>query len=382
MSKLQESINATDVKVQIAFNRAMTMLGIAAFRAGLWSDAHECLSEITGSGHARELLAQGLSQARTNAMERDMELDREERRRLVPYHMHINVELADACALTAAMLLEVPNIAAAEHDNRRREISRTYRRLLDAMDGRTFVGPPESTRDIIMMAGLALAEGEWKAALDHLLGIKVWALWSTRGLEAVRERLTAAVKEAALATYLYTYSGHYDSMSLAGLGDMFGLPLRTVHAVSSKMIYNNEIAAKLDQPTGCLVLHRAPPTRLQALALEFADRVGELVEFNERSLAQRTGTDRFASGGFGDRFDDDRRGGYRRRGRFDQGRMGSAAYAGHAHVSGEYRGGGRGGRGGGRGGAAGRGGRYGASGHVPGYGAAGSAKRTYQPRGF
>jgi translation initiation factor 3 subunit C len=78
---MQDHIGTTDVKVQILFNRAMTALGIAAFRvrwspasdcdsnlwlvqAGLYADAHECLAEICGSGHTKELLAQGISQPR------------------------------------------------------------------------------------------------------------------------------------------------------------------------------------------------------------------------------------------------------------------------------------------------------------------------------
>jgi hypothetical protein len=43
------------------------------------------------------------------------------------------------------MTLQVPNIAAAEHDPRRREISRAYRRNLDSIDNKPFVGPPETT---------------------------------------------------------------------------------------------------------------------------------------------------------------------------------------------------------------------------------------------
>ena len=133
--------------------------------------------------------------------------EREERRRLVPYHMHINVELADACHLTAAMLLEVPNIAAAEFDPRRREISKSFRRHLDQLESKSFVGPPETTRDSIMLAALALAEGEWRRATDLIVGLKVWQLWTAaRGGDRIRAALVQAIKEAGLITYLHTFS--------------------------------------------------------------------------------------------------------------------------------------------------------------------------------
>lgn len=380
MSRLQEHVTGMDVKVQVAYNRALVALGIAAFRLGLWAEAHDCLNDICGSGHARELLAQGLSQARMPGQDRDEALDREERRRLVPYHMHLNADLADACALTAAMLLEVPNIAAAEHDPRRREISRAYRRHLDAIDSKTFVGPPESTRDSIMMAGLALAEGDWRRATALLGGIRAWGLWASRGLEGIRARLEAAVKEAGLVTYLHTYAAYYDSISLAQLADQFDLPQRAVGAVAARMIYNGEVAGRLEEPTASIVLQRSPPTRLQALALEFADRVAEVVEGNERALAVRTGQDRwgerdgdrgFRGGAGGD-------GRYRRhasegyRGGGGAGGGGRPPYGGGEGGGGGYRGGGRGGRGGFRGGMGG--------GRFP--GGFGSGRREYKPRGY
>jgi hypothetical protein len=70
MSRCQDSIaglvgearsQPENVRVQILYNRALTMLGICAFRAGAHAIAHECLAEICGSGHTKELLAQGLT---------------------------------------------------------------------------------------------------------------------------------------------------------------------------------------------------------------------------------------------------------------------------------------------------------------------------------
>lgn len=284
MSHLQESIGRTDIPTQILFNRTMVQLGLCAFRSNLIKQAHSCLMEICSSRRIKELLAQGTN---TSFTDRSPDQEKLERKRQLPYHMHINLDLVDAVHLISAMLLEIPNMAQNALDTKKKVISRTFRNLLDYFERQVFTGPPENTRDVIMTAAKGLQRGEWKQTVELLLGLPIWAF--LQNSDKVKEALKRKIQEEGLRTYIFTYSSYYDSMSLNQLAESFELSKNTIHSLVSKMMISEELHAAWDQPTAAIVMHKAEATRLQYLALQLAEKAATFVENNERLLEAKTG---------------------------------------------------------------------------------------------
>ncbi|KAG0330427.1 Translation initiation factor 3 subunit c [Podila humilis] len=285
MSHLQETIHQADVTTQILHNRAMVQLGLCAFRAGMIKEAQGCLQDISGTGRVKELLAQGL-QLRNNAISPEQEkLDRQ---RQLPFHMHINLELLECVYLTCSMLLEIPNMAAAglSTDTRKRVISKPFRRMLDYNSRQVFAGPPENTRDHIMGAAKALASGEWQQSVELIHAIKIWELMPNS--DKIKEMLGHKIQEEGLRTYLFTNASYYSSIGLEQLGNMFNLAKNVVISVVSKMVWNEELSASIDQVSNVVVLHHVQPSKVQALALAFADKASGFVESNEKLLESKT----------------------------------------------------------------------------------------------
>eukprot|EP01118_Nematostelium_gracile_P018099 TRINITY_DN7921_c0_g1_i2.p1 TRINITY_DN7921_c0_g1~~TRINITY_DN7921_c0_g1_i2.p1 ORF type:complete len:930 (+),score=337.49 TRINITY_DN7921_c0_g1_i2:271-2790(+) len=286
MSHLQETIGNTDITTQILFNRTMVQLGLCAFRNNLIKQAHSCLTEIYAGGRVKELLAQGVTSS-TRYNDKTQEQEKQERKRQLPYHMHINLELLEAIHLITALLLEVPNMAANQYDVKKKVISRTFRRLLDYFDRSVFSGPPENTREIIITAAKSLSKGDWKRCEELLLNLPVWNLVNKS--DQVKAMVRRKIQEEGLRTYIFTYASVYDSMSMEHLAKMFELSKNTVHSIVSKMMISDELHASWDQPTGAIVMHKVEPTRLQFLAQQFAEKAATFVENNERLLDSRMG---------------------------------------------------------------------------------------------
>ncbi|GAA6091875.1 eukaryotic translation initiation factor 3 subunit C [Tachysurus ichikawai] len=316
MSHLQDNIQHADPPVQILYNRTMVQLGICAFRQGMIKDAHNALLDIQSSGRAKELLGQGLLMR--NMQERNAEQEKIEKRRQVPFHMHINLELLECVYLVSAMLLEIPYMAAHEFDARRRMISKQFHHQLRVGERQPLLGPPESMREHVVAASKAMKMGDWRTChsfiINEKMNSKVWDLFPEA--QCVREMLVRKIQEESLRTYLFTYSSVYDSISMAILSEMFELEIPTVHSIISKMIINEELMASLDQPTQTVVMHRTEPTCLQNMALQLAEKLGGLVENNERVFDLKQGV-------YGGYFNRDQKGGYQQKQGYQRDQKGS-----------------------------------------------------------
>ena len=293
MSHLQDTIqNCGDISTMILFNRMMVTVGMCAFRVGRIYDAHQALSDIC-SGRVRELLAQGFQASRYS--DKTLEQEKAEKRRQVPYHMHINLDLLEACHLISAMLLEIPIMAAASVDGdwsarRSRYVSRTFRKYFDQYNHQVFNGPPEQTRDFVMRASMCLKNGDWKACAGFLTGLDVWQL--VPGIDAqtqIAAMLKEKIKVEGLRTYMFAFSARYDSMSLEQLCTMFEMAKSEAKNIVSKMMIAREIHASWDQPTETIVFRRVKSSPLQLATLLFAEKAVNLAESNERLLDAQTG---------------------------------------------------------------------------------------------
>jgi len=285
MSHLQDTIQHADVTTQILYNRVVVQLGLAAFRKGFIAECQSTLLEIFSSQKPKELLAQGIQRFSQNTPEQELI----EKRRLLPFHLHINLELLETAFLVSCMLQEIPLLASLDTDEQKRKAcSKPFRRLLDQADRQTFMGPPENTRDHIMQASKALQSGEWEKAKEMILSIKIWGLLDDPA--DIKEKLAKKIQEEGLRTYLFTYAPYYDSLSLSLLATTFALPVRSVISIVSKMIWTDELPASLDQIDCVVVFHRVEQSRVQQLAQELASKAEYLVEQNEKTLDIKLGS--------------------------------------------------------------------------------------------
>ncbi|GME82633.1 unnamed protein product [Ambrosiozyma monospora] len=278
LSHLQSTIHTADPQLQVLFNRALVQLGLSAFRSGLLADAQQSLQEIATSPRQRELLGQGVQRFQSQQTQAD-------KQRLLPFHMHINLELLECSFYTASMLIEIPQIAAnPELAAKKRQTSpKAFKRVLEYHERQVFDGPPENARDHIMLAARALSKFDWKKASELINAIKIWDLF-TRSTE-LKQLLKEKLQVEALRTYIFKNKSFYVKCSIANLSTQFELSEDKVRSILAKMIHSDEVNALIDLSANQLVFVQddpSKPTKLQELVVTLSDKCSQIIERNER----------------------------------------------------------------------------------------------------
>lgn len=287
---------SSDVSIQILYNRSLVQLGLSAFRLGQISEAQQLLSEICMPNRNRELLAQGMSNMKSQ--ERTPEQERAEKRRLLPYHMHLSLEVIDCIYLICSMLLEVPYLAyhksltlqneTANSHVKLRPISKQFRRLLEQYERQPITGPPESLRDTIIAATRSLQLGKWRECRDYVFSLSIWD-YSQEDLKQTQARLEQNIKQEALRTYLFTYGHLYSSYSVGNLTEMFQLPREKIHSLLSKMMLRNELQALWDQTGEFVLLNHKQASKIQNDSLVVVDKLLQFIDCNESMISSKGG---------------------------------------------------------------------------------------------
>lgn len=284
-SKLYQNIPQSDASIQILYNRALVQLGLGAFKLGEIEESHQILSEISNSQRLKELLGQGFigkypSQATTA-----------EKQKLLPFHMHINLELLECVFMTASLLIEIPALAAAASsstkDQKRKGGIKSFKSKLDFHDKQYFTGPPESIKDHLIYASKYLQKGNWSKAYDLVALIKIWTLFPDS--ELLLLMLKKQLQIEALRTYIFAYKLIFTKLSVAKLTSTFQLDTAEVVGIIEKMLAANEFQGSLEDNFVNFATDAPQRSKLQELAIIMNEKVGLLNEKNEKTSANGHG---------------------------------------------------------------------------------------------
>ncbi|QFZ29179.1 putative eukaryotic translation initiation factor [Clavispora lusitaniae] len=287
-SQMYNHIATADSNIQVLYNRALVQLGLSAFRAGEIDESHQILNEIANSQRLKELLGQGFNSKYPN------QATTAEKQKLLPFHMHINLELLECVFMTASLLIEIPALAAqsSTKDSRRKASIKSFKSKLEFHDRQYFTGPPESIKDHLIYASRYLQKGNWAKSYDLLSSIKIWRLFPDHAQLLLM--LKRQLQVEGLRTYIFTYKAIFSKLSLAKLASMFQLDDENVAALVDKMLSSGEVQGSVENGFVNFVTDAPQRSKLQELAIVMNEKVGLLNEKNEKTASNGHGRNKNA----------------------------------------------------------------------------------------
>ena len=222
-----------NVKLQICYNRALVQLGLAAFQCGYTDFVVECLSDIMATARLKEILAQGVS----GRKDKSAKQEQDEIKKLLPYHMYMNLDLIEACYLISAMLIEVPIVAKQRHALAEDISMKCFRKVMQDFERRNVLAiPHDNVKDNIASAAHKLQEGDWQQCFELIKNMSIWKLYRD-DKEKLLKMLEEKIKRAGLLAYVHISLSYYSSYSIPTLSQIFELDEESVSKIVARVFF-------------------------------------------------------------------------------------------------------------------------------------------------
>ncbi|CAF4011012.1 unnamed protein product [Rotaria sordida] len=263
MSHIQETIHLSNISIQILYNRTMVQLGLCAFRCGSIHETHQILINLQPENRMKELLGQNIHI--------------KEQQYLLPFHMHLNLQLIECIYLISAMLIEIPSI-------HKHSISKHFHIVMSQGEKQFIFESMETMREHIIAASHALKIGDWKTCVKYLINDKMnKQIWNLMPQGTIMfEMLINKIKQESLRIYLFTNSMIFDSISISNIADMFELSIKQVYEIICKIIINEELMASIEDSNQIVILNQNRLSQTQILSSELMEKIFRLYEQNQK----------------------------------------------------------------------------------------------------
>jgi translation initiation factor 3 subunit C len=118
-----------DHQLKILFNRTLAQLGLSAFRIGEYNDSYTYLNPLCSAGTLK--LKEFLSQSYNKENEKSLLFDKEDKKRMIPYIMTINIEEVESTYYIVSMVIDLPNIILSKLGKTHKMFNPLFKKLLD-----------------------------------------------------------------------------------------------------------------------------------------------------------------------------------------------------------------------------------------------------------
>lgn len=121
--------NLKEENLKILHNRTMVQLGLCAFRNGYYEDALTYLMPLCQMGTFK--LKEYLSQSYSKEMEKSIFFDKEDKKRIIPFIMTINIDEVECTFYLASLLLDLPKILIYKIGKNTENVNFVFKKLMD-----------------------------------------------------------------------------------------------------------------------------------------------------------------------------------------------------------------------------------------------------------